>query len=129
MLFDQVKKNRKKIEAFKVKSWKWTKNNIRDEGTTTAYTVNTVWHYFVIGVSSFEVFNEIKFNEILTNFVLKSYYILKAAEREALEKAQERELRRQKEELMNGKVRLVYRYCYSLGWILFLFVLFKENEL
>ena len=83
----------------------------------------------MIGVSSFEVSNEIKFNEILTNNVVKSSYILKAAEREALEKAQERELRRQKEELMNGKVRLVYRYCYSLGWILFLFVLFKENEL
>ena len=83
----------------------------------------------MIGVSSFEVFNEIKFNEILINLVLKSYYILKAAEREALEKAQERELRRQKEELMNGKVRHMYRYCYSLGWILFLFVLFKENEL
>ena len=35
--------------------------------------------------------------------VLK-YLLLQAAEREALEKAQERELRRQKEELMNGKV-------------------------
>ena len=62
---------------------------------------------FVIRVSSFEVSTEIKLNEMLTNLLLKSYYISKAAEREALEKAQERELRRQKEELMNGKVRLV----------------------
>ena len=45
-----------------------------------------------------------KLNEI--NLLLKSF-LPKAAEREALEKAQERELRRQKEELMNGKVRLV----------------------
>ena len=36
------------------------------------------------------------------------YSPLQAAEREALEKAQERELRRQKEELMNGKVSFRY---------------------
>ena len=62
---DQVKKNRKKIEAFKVR-------NQAVEGTT------------------------------LEN-ALKLFFF-QAAEREALEKAQERELRRQKEELMNGKV-------------------------
>ena len=83
----------------------------------------------MIRVSSFEVSTEIKLNEMLTNLLLKTYYILKAAEREALEKAQERELRRQKEELMNGKVRLVYRYCYSLGWILFLFGWFCTKKM
>ena len=86
---------------------------------------------FVIGVSSIEVSNEIKFNEILTNLVVKSYYILKAAEREALEKAQERELRRQKEELMNGKVRLVVSLLLFswLDFVLVWLVLYKENEL
>ena len=53
---------------------------------------------------SLEVCDEMKLNE--KNLLLKSF-LPKAAEREALEKAQERELRRQKEELMNGKVRLV----------------------
>ena len=67
----------------------------------------------------------------MTNFVLKSYYILKAAEREALEKAQERELRRQKEELMNGKVRLfVSLLLFSwLDFVLVWLVLYKENDL
>merc|ERR1712037_509964 len=37
----------------------------------------------------------------------KKIEAFKAAEREALEKAQERELRRQKEELMNGKVKAI----------------------
>ena len=67
----------------------------------------------MIRVSSFEVSTEIKLNEMLTNLLLKSYYISKAAEREALEKAQERELRRQKEELMNGKVttKIIFLFC------------------
>ena len=39
---------------------------------------------------------------------MRALVFFQAAEREALEKAQERELRRQKEELMNGKVRIVF---------------------
>ena len=85
---------------------------------------------WVIGVSSFSVCNDIKSNEILTNLVLKSFYILKAAEREALEKAQERELRRQKEELMNGKVRLVVSLLLFswLDFVLFWLVLYKKTN-
>ena len=77
-----------------------------------------------------EVCNEMKFNEILTSLLLKSY-LLKAAEREALEKAQERELRRQKEELMNGKVRLVVSLLLFswLDFVLVWLVLYKRNEL
>ena len=72
---------------------------------------------WVIGVSSFSVCNDIKF-------------ILKAAEREALEKAQERELRRQKEELMNGKVRLVVSLLLFswLDFVLVWLVLYKKMD-
>ena len=68
-----------------------------------------------------------KLNEI--NLLLKGF-LPKAAEREALEKAQERELRRQKEELMNGKVRLVVSlllfswFDFVLVWL----VLYKKMD-
>ena len=51
---------------------------------------------------------------------MRALVSFQAAEREALEKAQERELRRQKEELMNGKVRIVFvGFCqqWFLDWL------------
>ena len=51
---------------------------------------------------------------------MRALVFFQAAEREALEKAQERELRRQKEELMNGKVRIVFvGFCqqWFLDWL------------
>ena len=49
---------------------------------------------------------------------MRALVSFQAAEREALEKAQERELRRQKEELMNGKVRIVFCWLVSNDFLI-----------